>query len=162
MEASLRRPTQRWDHGPSIEDKRPIVSEGSVLFHRRHCLRRVSGVPGLYLDKAWVFFQRPVESGVHDCDCVSDNIVGFVTLSCGDKTHLFLQMLLGDHRAALLLPYFTAKKTKLGNLPKVPQEVSYRAGIKAQIASFLIPNCLLNFTQVWMGPQKGPNHFRSG
>ena len=162
MEASLRRPTQRWDHGPSIEDKRPIVSEGSVLFHRRHCLRRVSGVPGLYLDKAWVFFQRPVESGVHDCGCVSDNIVGFVTLSCGDKTHLFLQMLLGDHRAALLLPYFTDKKTKLGNLPKVPQEVSYRAGIKAQIASFLIPNCLLNFTQVWMGPQKGPNHFRSG
>ena len=117
--------------GPVSRTKDPSVSEGSVLFHRRHCLLRVSGVPGLYLDKAWVFFQRPVESGVHDSACVSDNMVGTVTLSCSDKTHLFLQMLLGDHRAALLLPYFTDKKTKLGNLPKVPQEVSYRAGIKA-------------------------------
>lgn len=77
-------------------------------------------MPGLYLDKAWVFFQRPVESGVHDCACVSDNMVGTVTLSCNDKSHLFLQMLLGDNRAAVLLPYFTDKKAKLGNLPRGP------------------------------------------
>ena len=67
-----------------------------------------------------MFFQRPVESGLHDSACVSDNMVGIVTLSCSDNSHLFLQMLLGDHRAALLLPYFTDKKTKLGNLPRGP------------------------------------------
>ena len=77
-------------------------------------------MPGLYLDKAWVFFQRPVESRVHDCTCVSDNMVGTVTLSCNVKSHLFLQMLLGDNRAAVLLPYFTDKKAKLGNLPRGP------------------------------------------
>lgn len=100
--------------------KDPSVSEGYVLFHREALHPQGQWGAWSQPGESWVFFQRPVESGLHDSACVSDNMVGIVTLSCSDKSHLFLQMLLGDHRAALLLPYFTDKKTKLGNLPRGP------------------------------------------
>lgn len=67
-------------------------------------------------------------------------------------------MIIGQDYYSLILQI---RKQKLGNLPKAPQEVSYRVGIKAQIALFLTPDCLLNFTQMGMGPLEWSCYFRS-
>ena len=57
--------------GPALRTTDPLVSEGSLLFHRgpSHPPRSAVG-PVSAGTKRWVFFQRPAESGVRDCVCM--------------------------------------------------------------------------------------------